>query len=591
LQEADRRTQAEAALEHARRHFGEILDGLAEPVIVLAFDCSIVMMNRAARAFSRLQQRVDRQGELRCYQLLHGREHPCSGGDGCCVCGVQAFRDGGAGEKILTAEHAQMLTDGGMRWYEVAASQLEGEGGAGRYVLMSLHDITKRKRAEEAARLLADFDPLTGLPNRRLFTDRLNRALAQAHRHREKLALLFFDLDRFKLINDTLGHGAGDLLLQEVAKRLKGCSRREEDTIARQGGDEFIVILTGIPDVAAAAHIAGEVVESFRDCFQLAGQELFVSCSIGISIYPDDGNCSEQLLRNADAALYWAKSHGKNCYKIYNPELNRRAMERLTLEHGIRRALEYGEFVLHYQPKVNVKSSTIVCLEALIRWEHPNLGLLMPDSFVEMAEETGSIIALGEWVLRAACSQNRRWQQAGHPPVRVAVNLSERQFLRPDLAELIAGVLEQTGLEAKWLDLELNFSLLSSSPDERMRTLEELIRMGVHISVANLGRGYSSLGYLKNLPVHTLKVDRSCVAEIENNPEFAAAFVQLAHSVDLEVIHEGVETMEQLAFFRSIACEEMQGYLFSSPVPPDQVVALLDKSVISALFMGSTAVG
>jgi diguanylate cyclase (GGDEF)-like protein len=580
-QQTSGRARAEAELKQARSYFEEVLEGLGEPVVVLDFDCRVLVMNRAARAFSRCEDR-----ELRCYQLFHGREHPCSGGNGCRVCGVAAFRDG-ASEESLINEHSQFLPDGGVGWYEMTASPLRGEAGARRCLLVSLHDITKRKRAEEAARLLADFDPLTRLPNRRLFNDRLNLALAQAHRRREKLALLFFDLDRFKVINDTLGHVVGDLLLQEVAKRLKDCSRREEDTIARQGGDEFIVILTEIPEVAAATKIARELVAAFRERFDLAGHELFLSCSIGVSIYPDDGEGAEELLRNADAALYWAKEHGRNCFKVYNPELNRRAMERLTLEQGIRRALENGEFVLHYQPKVNVKSSRIVCLEALIRWEHPELGLLMPGSFVEMAEETGSIIALGEWVLRSACSQNRCWQKAGHPPVRVAVNVSERQFLRPDLVESVASVLEETGLEAKWLDLELNFSLLAGSPTERMHTLEGLIRMGVHISVANLGKGYSSLSFLKGLPVHTLKVDRSCVAEIENNPEFAAAFVHLAHSVDLEVIHEGVETMEQLAFFRSIACEEMQGYLFSRPLPPDQVVALLDKSVITALLTGA----
>ena len=591
LQETGRRRLAQTELDRARRRFDEILDGLSEPVVVLDFDCRIVIMNRAARAFSRCpsgegQESCSGRGarQLTCYQLLHGLEQRCCAGAGCCICGIELFRDGV--QDCLTIEHAQLLPDGGTNWYEVTASPLQGEPGADRFVLVSFHNITQRKRAEQAARLLADFDPLTGLPNRRLFNDRLNLALAKAHRRREKLALLFLDLDRFKLINDTLGHGVGDLLLQEVAKRLKECSRREEDTIARQGGDEFIVILTEIPDVAAAAKIAGEFVAALRERFDLAGQELFVSCSIGISIYPDDGQGCEELLRNADAALYWAKDHGKNCYKIYNPELNRRAMERLTLEHGIRRGLERGEFLLHYQPKVNVNSSRIVCLEALIRWQHPERGLLMPDSFLDMAEETGSILALGEWVLRAACSQNRQWQLAGHPPVRVAVNLSERQFTRPDLAESICGVLAQTGLEAKWLDLELNFSLLAGSPGERMRTLEGLIGMGVHISVANLGKGYSSLGYLRGLPVHTLKVDRSCVAEIESNPEFAAAFVHLAHSIDLEVVHEGVETMEQLSFFRSIACEELQGYLFSRPLPPDQVVALLDKSVITALILG-----
>jgi len=303
---------AEAELDDTRRRYGEILDGLAEPVVVLQLDGRIVIMNRAARAISR---QGDPDQEFHCYQLLHGLEQRCYSGNGCCICGLEIFRKGG--DESLTIEHAQLLPDGEVTWYEVMVRPLDWEHGA-HYLLVSLHDITKRKRAEVATRQLADFDHLTGLPNRRLFNDRFKLALAKAHRRKEKLALLFLDLDRFKVINDTLGHGVGDLLLQEVAKRLKECCRREEDTIARQGGDEFIIILTEIRDVTAAAKIAGEFVNALRERFDLAGQELFVSCSIGISIYPDHGENSQQLLENADAALYCAKDNGKNCYRVYN---------------------------------------------------------------------------------------------------------------------------------------------------------------------------------------------------------------------------------------------------------------------------------
>lgn len=303
---------AEAELEDTRRRYGQILDGLAEPVVVLQLDGRIVIMNRAARAISR---QGDPDQEFHCYQLLHGLEQRCYSGNGCCICGLEIFRKGG--DESLTIEHAQLLPDGEVTWYEVMVRPLDWEHGA-RHLLVSLHDITKRKRTELATRQLADFDPLTGLPNRRLFNDRFKLALATAHRRKEKLALLFLDLDRFKVINDTLGHGVGDLLLQEVAKRLKECCRREEDTIARQGGDEFIIILTEVRDATAAAKIAGEFVNALRERFDLAGQELFVSCSIGISIYPDHGKNSQQLLENADAALYCAKDHGKNCYRVYN---------------------------------------------------------------------------------------------------------------------------------------------------------------------------------------------------------------------------------------------------------------------------------
>ncbi|UFS69235.1 EAL domain-containing protein [Geomonas sp. RF6] len=580
--ELGRQCLAEKELEESRSFLQGILDALAEPVVVIGFDHQVVALNRAARSF-----RSDMgEGGGYCFRVLHGLDRPCPTHAGRSFCGLEAL-----GESLeactVTGDHEWVAPDGKRKWCQVSATIFSAGDGSRRFILESLHDITKMKEAEESVRLLADFDPLTGLPNRRLFNDRLTLALVQAHRRKEKVALLFLDLDRFKVINDTLGHSIGDLLLQEVARRLRQCCRREEDTIARQGGDEFVVILTEISDVAAAAKIAQEVVEAFKEPFYLAGHELFASTSIGISIYPDDGDNADRLVRNADTALYFAKEHGKNGYKIYNPELNKKAMERLTLENSIRRALREQEFVLYYQPKVNVKTSRIVCLEALIRWNHPEFGLLLPAEFIQTAEETGSIIPLGEWVLRTACTQNRKWQLAGLSPVRVAVNLSERQFTRPDVVDSVVEALAQSGLEGRWLDLEISLELLMRSGEESLETLRRLTGLGVQISVANIGKGYSSLSCLRRLPVHTLKIDRSCVGEIENDPEFASAFVHLARSIDLEVIHEGVETMEQLAFFRSIACDEMQGNLFCRPLPPEEVAEILNRSSIGAIGKGA----
>jgi len=573
LLELGRHCLVRQELENARSFLQGILDALTEPVVVIGFDHRVVALNRAARS---LAGQEGGEGGF-CYQVLHGLERPCPAHPGRSFCGLEELGES-LEARTVCGEHEWGTPDGGRRWHEVTATIFSAGDGSRRFVLESLHDITRRKEAEESARLLADFDPLTGLPNRRLFNDRLTLALVQAHRRKEKVALLFLDLDRFKVINDTLGHAVGDLLLQEVARRLRQCCRREEDTIARQGGDEFVVILTEISDVSAAARIAQEVVDTFCDPFHLGGQELFVSSSIGISVYPDDGDNADRLVRNADAALYFAKENGKNGYKIYNPELNRKAMERLKLENAIRRALKENEFVLYYQPKVNVKTSRIVCLEALIRWNHPEFGLLLPADFIALAEETGSIVPLGEWVLHTACRQNRRWQLAGLPPVRVAVNVSERQFLKPNLVDSVESALGEVGLEGRWLDLEVSLQLLMRSGEESLRTLKRLAALGVHISVANIGKGYSSLSYLRRLPVHTLKVDRSCIGEIEQNPEFAAAFVHLARSIDLEVIHEGVETVEQLSFFRSIACDEMQGNLFSRPVPSEEVAQILSRN-------------
>jgi diguanylate cyclase (GGDEF)-like protein len=450
------------------------------------------------------------------------------------------------------------------------------------------HDLEERKRTERAMRHMAHHDALTDLPNRALFRDRLSHAMAQADRYHQRLAVLFLDLDRFKAINDTLGHNAGDQLLRIAAERLKGCVR-ECDTVARLGGDEFTVIVEDVEDRQAAAVVAQKIIDSFSQPFTLHGHEVFVTTSVGITLYPDDGEHLDTLLRNADAAMYRAKDCGRNNYQFYVPEMNTRARERLLLENALRRALVKEEFILHYQPRVDLRSGNVIGAEALLRWRHPERGLMAPDEFVPLLEETGLILPVGEWVLREACRQNRAWQDKGLPPVRVAVNLSVRQFLQRDLAALVASVLEETGLPPSFLELEITEELLLEHSAANAAALNRLRELGVHISIDDFGTGYSSLSYLKRLPIHTLKIDQSFVRDITLDSDGAAivsAIIAMACNLRLNVLAEGVETEAQLAFLRAQGCNEIQGYSFSRPLDAEAFERLLREGRRMHLLQG-----
>ena len=440
-----------------------------------------------------------------------------------------------------------------------------------------LSDITERLQAEERMRHIAQHDALTGLPNRLALLMRLGQLLPEARRHQWKIAIMFIDLDRFKIINDTLGHQVGDEMLREVACRLSTVVR-ETDFVARLGGDEFVIVLPNITTPADAAIVANKIIARLSTAIQAEGHELHTSPSIGISIFPDDGPDGDAILKNADTAMYHAKAAGRNNYQFFAAEMNRITTERLDIERKLRHALTRNELTLCFQPQFGAQSAQPTGVEALVRWLHPNDGMIAPDRFIPVAEETGIIVEIGEWVLLTACREMKRWIDAGLKPIRMAVNVSARQLRRRDFCETVAGVLAESGLPAELLEIEITESSVMENPEEAIVILQRLGRMGVTLAIDDFGTGYSSLAYLKLFPIDHLKIDRSFVADIEhdlNDRAIALGTIALAHSLGLNVIAEGVETEDQLDLLRSNRCDEVQGYLFSKPLNSAAAFAFL----------------
>lgn len=440
----------------------------------------------------------------------------------------------------------------------------------------TLLDISVQKAAEQRIRELADYDVLTGLPNRRLLRERFDQLVAAAERDKEELAVIFLDLDHFKRVNDSLGHSVGDDLLCEVARRLDSVVRRV-DTLARLGGDEFIFAMPGFHS-AAAADVARRLIDVFSRPFEVGGHELTVTPSLGISIFPHDGYDLETLLRNADTAMYQAKEIGRNAFRFYSSEMNSKSLDRLLMESNLRRALSQNEFVLHYQPLVNLESGLIVGVEALIRWLHPELGLIMPDRFIHIAEETGLINPIGDWVLCEACRQAQAWVEEGLPAMAMAVNVAPVQFRQSGFIEVVAGALATSGLEPGRLELELTERTVMHDADINMGSLSALHRMGVELSLDDFGTGYSLLAYLKRFPVGKLKIDRSFVNDLETDPDdwaIASTIVSMGRSLRMTVLAEGVEKAEQLALLRKMGCDMAQGFLFSRPVSAEGMADML----------------
>ncbi|WP_407308291.1 putative bifunctional diguanylate cyclase/phosphodiesterase [Desulfosporosinus sp. SB140] len=422
-------------------------------------------------------------------------------------------------------------------------------------------------------------DSLTGLPNRLLFNELLKQALAQARRKRGQLAVLFLDLDRFKLINDTMGHNLGDLLLKAVAERIRE-TLREGDTIARQGGDEFLVLLSEISHDQEALRVSERILGAFTQPFVLEDNEVYMSTSIGIGLYPSGGSDIESLVKQADTAMYYAKELGRNNCQLFTNGLNIKANERLSTENSLRKALARKEFVLHYQPQVDFNKGCIVGLEALVRWNSKEHGLVSPLSFIPIAEETGLIVPIGEWVLETACRQNMAWRAQGYPLMRMAVNISARQFREPNFIKRVAEILEETGMEPQWLELEITESIAMENGETSLEMLRRFKELGVRISIDDFGTGFSSLNYLRRMPIDTLKIDQSFVRDIstgDNGKEIVTAIIQLAKNLRLKVVAEGVETNSQWSFLKDKRCDEMQGFLFSKAITPQEMELLLSR--------------
>ncbi len=441
-----------------------------------------------------------------------------------------------------------------------------------------IRDVSERKRSEAMINHMAYHDVLTNLPNRRFFEDELTRALSLAQRKGEMMALLFLDLDRFKYINDSLGHQFGDRLLQELSDRLKE-SIGSAGTLARMGGDEFTMIFPAISNESDVIAMADRIIHSLQKPLHVECRECMVTTSIGISIFPRDGEDAQTLMKHADAAMYSAKEKGRNRYIVYSFTMSNHASECLAMEQELHKALERGEFHLQYQPQIDCQTGKTVGVEALLRWQHPVWGLISPAEFIPLAEETGLIVPIGEWALRTACNQAKLWEQAGYDPLRVAVNLSARQFQQENLVQMIQQVLQETDMQPELLELEITESVVMKNPDAVIGVLHELKRLGMKLSIDDFGTGYSSLSYLRDFPIDRLKIDRSFVSAITEKDDavIAQSIIAMAHNLHLSVLAEGVENELQFAFLREQKCDEMQGYLYSKPLSAEEIKPWLQK--------------
>jgi diguanylate cyclase (GGDEF)-like protein/PAS domain S-box-containing protein len=489
----------------------------------------------------------------------------------------EAFRKAVREGSLFSVDYRVRHSNGDFRWVHDQGRAIQNAEGKVTHVDGVISDITERTREKERFKQLVSYDSLTSLPNRELFVDRLDQAIGQARRKKETGAVLALDLDHFKRINDTLGHTIGDQLIKAVSARLLK-TLFDSDTVTRISGGTFIILLPRIIKAGHAENVANKLLMAFKSPFLIHQHELFTTCSIGIALFPNDGEASDILIKNADAAMHIAKERGKDRFQLYSSAIANNSFERLVLENSLRRALDRDEFRLYYQPQLDLRTGKSIGVEALIRWQHPDLGFIPPMEFIPIAEETGLIHSIGEWVLKTACEQKKIWDQQGFKYLRVSVNLSARQFHYANLVEMIDGVIKKTGIDPQDLDLELTESTIMEHLEETTETLRKLKDMGAHISIDDFGTGYSSLMYLKTFPIDTIKIDKSFVKDMTTDSDDQAitqAIISMAHSLKLDVVAEGVETKEQLELLKSQNCDIIQGYLFSRPIPADDIPPLL----------------
>ncbi len=574
-----------AELKSAHDFTKTVIDSMTESIAIIDVnDFKILSVNKT------FLQEMSLPEELvigkTCYEITHHRSSPCVPPDDACPLHETLLT-----EKVASEEHIHYDAYGKKIYFEVATTPIYDSAGKIIQVIHLARNITERKKAEEQIQHLAYYDNVTGLPNRTFYKELLARAIAYAKRNNQILATLFIDLDSFKQVNDILGHDIGDQLLKTVGERLTKSLRKSDevaridseqtlDTVSRLGGDEFIVLLRGIAKIEDAAVVAKRILKDISEPLELGGHEVSTTASIGISIYPTDGEDVKSLMKSADLAMYHAKDKGKNNYQFYSKTMNVTVLKRLVMENDLRKAIERNEFMLYYQPKVAVKNQKIVGAEALLRWKHPESGIVSPMDFIPVAEETGLILPIGEWVIRTACSQNKEWQKSGFEPMSIAVNLSNRQFEQPNLLDMIVRILKDIDMATKYVELEITESTLMKSPDTAISILNELKDIGITISIDDFGTGYSSLEYLKRIPLNALKVAYPFIKNILTSADDAAitkTIITLAHSMNLNVIAEGVETEQQLKFLQELGCDEVQGYLFSRPLPADEFTKLLEK--------------
>ncbi len=573
------RRQLHEAVDHERTFLQTVIDGATDPIMAIDLDYRILLMNATACRLMEVDPGLDTVQGSTCYRLFHGRDTPCD--DPRYPCPVQQVAE--SGERVSLVHnpyHGNRINN----TFEIEVSPLKDRDGELYGIIEVARDITDRLRIEQELResqsrlyRLAHHDPLTGLPNRLLFRDRLERAIAKARRTGTRLAILFLDLDRFKTVNDTLGHDVGDQLLIEVSRRLQE-QCRQSDTVARLGGDEFVFILDDISGPPGAAVVARKIMHSLTRPMRIRGHEITVSTSIGIAIFPDDSDDIDGVIKCADTALYQAKDTGRNKYRFYSSDMEHRGNRLGLQEEQLRTALEQRQFVVRYQPQYEAATDRLVGLEALLRWNHPDQGLLGPDRFLPMAEESGMIVHIGRWVLEEVCRQLVQWRQQDLAVVPVAVNISAQQLADRDFVADVSGCIGQSGLPPELLEIELSEATVMDEANGNLAELERITRLGIRLSVDDFGTGRFSLAVLQKMPLARLKIDTSFTTRIISDRNMAMlveAIIVLAHSLGLTVLAEGVESREQLEFLRRHQCDQVQGYFLSRPLPPDEVAALV----------------